>query len=81
MIIQAIIDMAVSLLCGLFDNVNMPDLPFELLEPIGDIVGVGMWVIGKDLFLMMIGSFMFWITLKLTLGIILWAYNLIAQIT
>lgn len=80
MIIQSIIDMMVGLLCGLFDNINMPDLPFDLLSPLAEISGFGMWVLGKDLFLMMIASFMFWLTLKLTVGIVLWEYNLIAQI-
>lgn len=80
MIVQKIIELVLNLLSSLFSNINMPSLPFDLITPLAEFGSVGMWVLGKDLFLMMLASFGFWLVLKMTVGVVLWAYNLIAQI-
>lgn len=80
MIVQTIIESVLGLLTNLFANISMPQLPVGLITAISEICGVGMFVVGRNLFLMCIASFAFWIALKLTLGVGLWAYNLIAQV-
>ncbi len=78
MVIQAIFDFGLWLF-GLIAEVLPSTAPaiYDISTTLGGVLSFGVWVIGEDMWLAILGSISGWLLFKLTWGIVLFIYRLI----
>lgn len=77
MIIEGIASFGFWVIETIFSSFNVITLPLNLISAVFDIMKFGAWVIGGDLFAIVIGNIFFWLTFKFAAGLILFIYRLI----
>lgn len=77
MIFQFFIDFAVNLFCGLFSLLDFINIPIDVISTLATITSYGTWIIGSDVALMFCGSVSFWLTFKLSVGVVKFIWQLL----
>lgn len=77
MIVQFFLDFAVNLFTGLFAVLDFVQVPVDVISTLATITSYGTWIIGTDVALMFCGSISFWLTFKLTVGVIKFIWQLL----
>lgn len=77
MIIESVVGFGFWVVELIFSGLNMISLPFNLMTAIFDIMKFGVWVIGADLFAIVIANIFFWLSFKFTAGLVLFLYRLL----
>ena len=57
------------------DLVSFVSIPIDSINVLSPILAYGNAIIGIDMIGIIIGNFIFWITLKATVGLVLWLYE------
>ena len=77
MIIELLVDFAVSIFSGLLNLCDFLSIPFDLVNPLATICSYGSWVVGADILLIFSGCVGFWWTFKMTVGIVKFIWQLL----
>ena len=77
MIFETLIDYFVSLLSLAIDGFHAVSLPFDLISALGTVVSYGSFVVGADLMLIFCSCVVGWLTLKISVGIIIFVWRLL----
>lgn len=77
MIIQTLVDFAVSILVGAIHGIEFLSLPLDLIEVLGSICAYGSWVVGSDILLIFAGNVAIWTGIKIAYGIIVYIWKLL----
>lgn len=77
MIVQFFLDFAVNLFTGLFAVLDFVQVPIDIISVLATISGYGTWIIGSDVVLMICGSISFWLSFKLSVGVIKFIWQLL----
>lgn len=75
--INGILELTKNLILGGLDVIDSLGLPTDLILAFANYTGYGVWFIGADLCLKIAASIVFWIGLKLSLGLALFIWRLI----
>lgn len=77
MILKFLLDMAVSVLCAGMTGLQILTLPVDLIGALATVIQYGQYVIGVDLFAVILGSVAFWITVKCSVGLLVFIWKLL----
>lgn len=77
MIVGSLLDMFFGLLNLFLEPISMLPLPADMIQTLTTISGYGVWVVGADLMSLIISTVMMWWTIKLTIGIVIWLWELL----
>ena len=80
MIIQALFIMWYMLFSNAFQAVAAlaaVNLTTDTLHVIGEFCGIASWIVGADLLYLIGGCIVFWFTVKITVGILLFVWRLL----
>ena len=77
MIIEGLAGFGFWIIELVFSAFNVVTLPLNLTSAVFDIMKFGAWVIGADLFAIVIGNIFGWLLFKFVAGLILFIYRLI----
>lgn len=77
MIIEGLTGLAAWLIGLLFEGLQTVTLPFNLINVLLDFMKFGVWVLGGDLYLIVMSTIIGWLFFKISSGIILFIYRLI----
>ena len=77
MITEGLLELCIRLFGGMISALEAVNLPLELLSPLGTMLGYGTWIVGADLMLLIVGSIVFWWSVHLSIGVAIWAWNLL----
>lgn len=76
-----IIEGLISLFCHAFSLLLTPfeaiSLPFNFINVLATISGFGTYLVGADLLIMIVGCVMFWTSVKVSVGIILFIWDIL----
>lgn len=68
MIIEFFVNIVVTLLCGAVSGLKLLSLPVDMIGALATVIQYGSYVMGADLFLLVMGSVMFFIDTLNILG-------------
>ena len=77
MIIEFFVNIVVTLLCGAVSGLKLLSLPVDMIGALATVIQYGAYVMGADLFLLVMGSVMFWIGVKTTAGVLIFVWKLL----
>ena len=77
MIIEGVTGLAFWLVGLLFEGLQVVSLPINLATVLIDFMKVGAWILGADLLGIVFASVMFWLTFKMTAGLLLFIWRLL----
>ena len=77
MILEIFIDMLCDLILGSLELLNFYALPVNALHLLASFAHYGNYVVGSDLLLIFSASVMMWITVKFSIGFILFLWRLL----
>lgn len=77
MIIEFFVNIVVTLLCGAVSGLKLLSLPVDMIGALATVIQYGSYVMGSDLFLLVMGSVMFWIGVKTTAGVLIFVWKLL----
>ena len=75
MIIESLINFAVTLFSGIISGLNFFSIPSDLVNTLATICVYGNWIVGADLLLLFAGCIATWFSLKMSLGIVLFFWE------
>lgn len=77
MIIESVTGVAYWMIGRLFEGLQIVSLPVNLATVLVDFMKVGAWILGADLLGIVFSSILFWLTFKLTAGLLLFIWRLL----
>lgn len=77
MIFEFILGVVKTVIVGAISRLDFISLPFEIISFLGTVTNYGSFCVGPDVLLIFSASIMFWLGLKMTLGIILFLWRLL----
>lgn len=77
MIVEAMIDLFITLLTSIMNSVNIIGIPLNGIQVLSTICAYGSYVVGADLLLTFAGCVAMWMILKLQLGLLLFIWRLL----
>lgn len=81
MVLEAIFDFGLWLFGLIADAMpSMAPVMYDASGVLGDLAGFGIWVIGQDMWTVILSTVSGWLTFKMTWGIVLFVYRLIPLI-
>lgn len=76
-----IVKVAIELLCGLItvtlNGFNAVNIPVNGIQVLSSFAAYGSYVVGADLLLMFCSCVLMWMSVKLTLGLVLFVWRLL----
>lgn len=75
MIVEWLVNFSLTLLNGLFNMLNVINIPHEMINVLFDILQYGVWVMGADMVAICISSLVLWYGAKSSIGIAVWLYD------
>lgn len=75
MIIESLINFAVTLFSGIISGLNFFSIPSDLVNTLATICVYGNWIVGADILLLFAGCIATWFSLKMSLGIVLFFWE------
>ena len=76
MITEGLLDIIFGLLKAPFELIGSFGFDLSEIAILGDVLKYGIWIIGSDLFALFISVVFGYYTLRLGIGIVEWAWNL-----
>ena len=76
MIVMFFVNLIKGLLIGAISLLSSITLPTQMISALSTITGYGAYVVGGDLLLIVSSAIGFWLTAKLTVGLILFVWRL-----
>ena len=77
MIQESLIQFICNLLIAGCSGLEILTLPTDFINVLTSILAYGVWVVGSDVLLLFSGSVLFWLTLKSSLGLVIWLWKLL----
>lgn len=77
MIIEGTLDLFFSLLEMAFSGLEAIYLPTQLINTLSTLMCYGVWVVGVDVLGYFVSAVVFWWTLKFTVGLVVWVWELL----
>lgn len=77
MIIEGVTGLAFWFVGLLFEGLQVVSLPVNLVTVLVEFMRVGAWILGADLLGIAFASVLFWLTFKLTAGLLLFIWRLL----
>lgn len=77
MILQGLASFAIWVLDLIFNGFNLISLPVSFISFLITILEFGAWVVGGAFLSLVFANIFFWLTFKLTAGLVLFVYRLI----
>ena len=81
MIVNTLMSLGISVVRFIFGLIEAVSIPSDLVSVLYSIMCYGTWVVGSDVLLLCTGSIMSWITVRLSSGIAVWAWQQVSAIT
>lgn len=75
MIIESLINVAVTLFSGIISGLNFFSIPMDLIDVLATVCVYGNWIVGADLLLLFSGCIASWFLIKMSLGLILFIWE------
>lgn len=75
--VTSLLELTKNLLIGGLNLIDALGLPTDLIFAFADYTGYGVWFVGADLCLKIAASIVFWIGLKLSVGLALFVWRLV----
>lgn len=76
MIIEVLIQFAVSLFSLFLDGLDFFSIPTDLISVLGTVCTYGNWIVGADLLLLFAGCIVFWTGAKISWGTLVYIWEL-----
>lgn len=76
MIVESLIQFAVSFFSILLSGLNFLSIPTDLISVLGTVCSYGSWIVGADLLLLFAGCLVFWVGAKISWGTVVYIWNL-----
>ena len=77
MVTETIMQVCSDILISALNGVSTLNLPTALIAILADYTAYGVWILGADLCLAVMSCVMFWIGVKLTLGVVIFIWRLL----
>lgn len=77
MIIEFFLQLILSLLSSIFSSAQFVDIPYQLIEVLGTFLAYGNWIVGSDLLVIIALTVVFWTTVKIAWGGLVYLWLLI----
>lgn len=77
MIVNVLLNFVVNVFCALFKGLEIVSLPTDMIASLLSIISYGNYVIGADLTMAIFGSIMGWITIRSTVGLVIFIWKLL----
>ena len=77
MIFEGLIAILCELIVGALGAFNMVSLPVNMIQALGAFCSYGAYIVGADLLLIFCSSVLLWMTIKGTLGLVLFIWRLL----
>lgn len=77
MIVEGLTGLVSWLVGQIFSGLESSAIPTDMIAPLLNIMKFGVWVLGADLYMIVITVIFGWLFFKLTSGIVLFIYRLI----
>ena len=77
MIVEGLLNVALSCVFGLFSLMEVVKLPVEIMGVLTTILQYGVWVVGADIMALVFATVTGWWTIKLTVGLAVFIWELL----
>ena len=77
MILTVLLNFTVNCFCGLLNGLKILSLPVDMISALFTIIKYGNYIVGTDLMLIIFGSIMGWLTIRTTVGVVLFIWRLL----
>lgn len=77
MIVEGLVNMFLGILRGAFSGFELVGLPMQYINTLNTILVYGNWVVGVDIMAIFVGTVVFWWAIKLSVGLIIWLWELL----
>lgn len=77
MLLVGLLNLTRSIISVALNGLGVLPWPPALFGVLADITGFGVWVLGSDLILAFTAAVVFWIVLKMSLGVIIFIWRLL----
>lgn len=75
MIIESLINVAVTLFSGIISVLNFFSIPTDLIDVLATVCVYGNWIVGADVLLLFSGCIASWFLIKMSFGLILFIWE------
>lgn len=75
MIIESLINVAVTLFSGIISGLNFFSIPTDLIDVLATVCVYGNWIVGADVLLLFSGCIAIWFLIKMSFGLILFIWE------
>lgn len=80
MIVGTLVDLFLGIIRGALSGFEIIGLPFQYINTLNTILVYGVWIVGVDIMALFVSTIVFWWTLKLIVGLIVWLWELLPLI-
>lgn len=75
MIIESLVNFAVTLFSGLISGLNFISIPSDFVNVLATVCVYGNWIVGADVLLLFAGCIAAWFSIKISLGVVLFIWE------
>lgn len=77
MILEFLMNIVVNCLCGVMKGLTIVSLPTDAIKALTTVIVYGNHLVGTDLLLTLFGCVMGWITIRCTVGLVVFVWKLL----
>lgn len=77
MIVNSLIDLFLGIVRLAFNGLEIVGLPFQYISTLSTITAYGIWIVGLDVMAIIVTTIVGWWTIKMTVGLVLWIWELL----
>lgn len=77
MIVGSLVDLFLGIIRGALSGFEIIGLPLQYINTLNTILVYGVWIVGIDIMALFVSTVVFWWSIKLIVGLIVWLWELL----